>query len=272
MRVSWPRRVSVSARRPTSDVGEPERTDLRRGRYEQRLPAERGVPEQQSVLVGCRVDVSRPAPLARAASDDVGERSRQLHAVEIDEQRRRSVFQLAGGSDRHHEGLGPLRRRPAASPGDFRHREYLRWRRRRRCGSTSAMDSRRAAWCRTYSALPFNITSGVANLQATNSRPLADGATASPNFDVSAVKFIPRNAGIGNDFFSLNLRISRAFRVGGDVKVEGLVDAFNVTNRRQQSHAKPELRSGSLSRRTRCRRSTRSPQSVIREPSSSDCD
>ena len=27
-----------------------------------------------------------------------------------------------------------------------------------------------------YSALPFNITSGVANLQGTTSRPLADGA------------------------------------------------------------------------------------------------
>ena len=53
----------------------------------------------------------------------------------------------------------------------------------------------------------------------------------SPNFDVRAVELISRNAGIGNDFFSLNLRISRAFRVGGDVKVEGLVDAFNVTNR-----------------------------------------
>ena len=85
--------------------------------------------------------------------------------------------------------------------------------------------------CRYYSALPFNITSGVANLQGTTSRPLADGATASPNFDVRAVTLIPRNAGIGSDFFSVNLRVSRAFRIGGDVKVEGLVEAFNLTNR-----------------------------------------
>ena len=56
-----------------------------------------------------------------------------------------------------------------------------------------------------------------------------DGRT--PNFDVRAVEFIPRNAGIGSDFFTLNLRVSRAFRLAGDVKLEGLVEAFNVTNR-----------------------------------------
>ena len=84
-----------------------------------------------------------------------------------------------------------------------------------------------------YSALPFNITSGVANLQGTNSRPLANGATAAPNFDVRAVTLIPRNAGIGSDFFSLNLRLSRAFPIAGGVKVEGLVEAFNLTEPRE---------------------------------------
>ena len=82
-----------------------------------------------------------------------------------------------------------------------------------------------------YSALPFNITSGVANLQGTTSRPLANGATAAPNFDVRAVTLIPRNAGIGSDFFSLNLRVSRTFPISGNVKVEGLVEAFNLTDR-----------------------------------------
>ena len=52
-----------------------------------------------------------------------------------------------------------------------------------------------------------------------------------PNFDVRAVTLIPRNAGIGSDFFSLNLRLSRAFPIAGGVKVEGLVEAFNLTNR-----------------------------------------
>jgi hypothetical protein len=82
-----------------------------------------------------------------------------------------------------------------------------------------------------YSALPFNITSGVANLQGTTSRPLANGATAAPNFDVRAVDLIPRNAGTGSDFFSLNMRLSRAFRIKDGIRVEGLVEVFNVTNR-----------------------------------------
>jgi hypothetical protein len=82
-----------------------------------------------------------------------------------------------------------------------------------------------------YSALPFNITSGVPNLQGTSSRPLASGATTSPNFDVRAVSLIPRNAGIGSDFLTVNLRVSRVFRIAGDVKIEGLVEAFNLADR-----------------------------------------
>jgi hypothetical protein len=56
-------------------------------------------------------------------------------------------------------------------------------------------------------------------------------ATAAANFDVRAVSFIPRNAGIGSDFFTLNLRASRAFGIAREVKVEGLVEGFNLTNR-----------------------------------------
>ena len=81
------------------------------------------------------------------------------------------------------------------------------------------------------SPLPFNITSGLVSLQGPTGRPLADGATASPNFDVRHVTFIPRNAGIGSDFFALNLRLSRAFPITHDVKLEVLAEAFNTTNR-----------------------------------------
>ncbi len=70
-----------------------------------------------------------------------------------------------------------------------------------------------------YSSLPFNITSGVTTVQGTAGRPIVDGA------------FIPRNSGAGPDFFSLNLRLSRAFLTGRRVRIEGLVEAFNVTNR-----------------------------------------
>ena len=54
---------------------------------------------------------------------------------------------------------------------------------------------------------------------------------AAANFDVRSVELIPRNAGTGSDFFALNLRASRAFRITGGVKLEGLVEAFNATNR-----------------------------------------
>jgi len=52
-----------------------------------------------------------------------------------------------------------------------------------------------------YSALPFNITSGVTTVQGTAGRPIVNGA------------FIDRNAGTGPDFLSLNVRVSRSFRV-----------------------------------------------------------
>jgi hypothetical protein len=71
-----------------------------------------------------------------------------------------------------------------------------------------------------YSSLPFNITSGVTTVNGTAGRPIVNGA------------FIERNAGKGSDFFSLNARLSRTFRVGQRVQVEGLAEGFNLTNRR----------------------------------------
>jgi hypothetical protein len=71
-----------------------------------------------------------------------------------------------------------------------------------------------------YSALPFNITSGVTTVQGTAGRPIVDGA------------FIERNAGTGSDFFTLSLRLSRAFRIAGNFRAEGMIEAFNLTNRR----------------------------------------
>jgi hypothetical protein len=71
-----------------------------------------------------------------------------------------------------------------------------------------------------YSALPFNITSGVTTVQGTAGRPSVNG------------QFIARNAGVGSDFFSLGLRVSRSFRIGGSLRAEGIAEAFNLTNRR----------------------------------------
>jgi len=82
-----------------------------------------------------------------------------------------------------------------------------------------------------YSSLPFNIVSGVNSLQGTPGRPFADGSVSTANFDVRAVEFIPRNAGKGSDFFSLGLRVSRSFDLRGGTQIQGLVEAFNLTNR-----------------------------------------
>jgi hypothetical protein len=83
----------------------------------------------------------------------------------------------------------------------------------------------------SYSALPFNITSGVTSLQGTNGRPFSDSTTPVANFDVRTANLISRNAGIGSDFFSLSLRVSRAARLRGNVRLEGLAEVFNLTNR-----------------------------------------
>ena len=71
----------------------------------------------------------------------------------------------------------------------------------------------------TYSRLPFNVTSGVTTLHGTAGRPIVNGA------------FIERNAGIGSDFFSLNARVSRTFRLTGRLELQALAEGFNLTNR-----------------------------------------
>jgi len=111
------------------------------------------------------------------------------------------------------------------SDDDQRHRLVL-------YGSVnSSMAPARTAWERishgfqlssmlqAYSALPLNVTSGVTSVQGTAGRPIVDGA------------FIGRNIGDGPDFFSVSLRLNRAFAVGRAVRVDGLVEVFNLTNR-----------------------------------------
>lgn len=112
------------------------------------------------------------------------------------------------------------------SDDDQRHRLVLNG------AINSSMEAARTAWERVshgfqlssllqyYSALPLNITSGVTTVQGTAGRPVANGA------------FIGRNAGVGPDFFSWSARLSRSFKMGERVRVEGLVEVFNLTNRR----------------------------------------
>jgi hypothetical protein len=71
----------------------------------------------------------------------------------------------------------------------------------------------------SYSALPFNITSGVTTVQGTAGRPIVNG------------EFIERNLGVGGDFFSVSLWLSRTFAIGRNLRLEGQLEAFNLTNR-----------------------------------------
>jgi hypothetical protein len=89
-----------------------------------------------------------------------------------------------------------------------------------------------------YSRLPFNIVTGANTKQATTQRPCASGysLTASggtnPCTEALLGAVIGRNAGIGFDFFSLNTRLSRTFAITERVKIEGLAEAFNSLNHR----------------------------------------
>jgi hypothetical protein len=70
-----------------------------------------------------------------------------------------------------------------------------------------------------YSALPFNVTTGTTTVQGTTARPVMNGS------------FISRNAGEGFDRFNLNLRLSRSFQLSERLRLEGIAEMFNVTNR-----------------------------------------
>lgn len=89
-----------------------------------------------------------------------------------------------------------------------------------------------------YSRLPFNITTGGNTKQATSQRPCTPGYTLrdngglNPCTEAQPGAVIGRNAGIGFDFFGLNARLSRTFALTERVKLEGIVEAFNALNHR----------------------------------------
>ena len=76
------------------------------------------------------------------------------------------------------------------------------------------------AFLQYYSSLPFNITTGTTTVQGTTARPSVNG------------DFIARNAGSGNDFFNVSLRLSRTFALTEHLRLEPLAEAFNALNHR----------------------------------------
>ncbi|MCC6992316.1 MAG: hypothetical protein IT181_25135, partial [Acidobacteria bacterium] len=67
-------------------------------------------------------------------------------------------------------------------------------------------------------AAPFNITSATTTVQGTAGRPIVNG------------EFIPRNSGVGDEFFSVSVRASRSLRVADTVTIEAVAEVFNLTN------------------------------------------
>jgi hypothetical protein len=89
-----------------------------------------------------------------------------------------------------------------------------------------------------YSPLPFNVTTGANTRQATSQRPCASGYSLTANGGLNPCTealpgaVIGRNAGVGFDFFSLNARLSRTFALTERIKLEGIAEAFNSLNHR----------------------------------------
>ena len=135
------RGVSVRRRAEPADVREPERPHVRALGDQQRLPPESDLRQQQPILVGRRVQLSRPARLLRSAPRAMGPLSNLVHAVDVEEQRRRVLLQFADRPARPLEGLGAFRRRSATPPRDARRRSLLDGRRPRTCGNGSATAS-----------------------------------------------------------------------------------------------------------------------------------
>jgi hypothetical protein len=87
-----------------------------------------------------------------------------------------------------------------------------------------------------YSAFPFNVTSGAsanttANIQGTTLRPCLPGKAAGCALALPGT-MIGRNAAQGFPSFNINSRISRTFALGQRVRLQGIAQAFNVVNTR----------------------------------------
>ena len=87
-----------------------------------------------------------------------------------------------------------------------------------------------------YSPFPFNITSGAsanttANIQGTTLRPCLPGQLAGCALALPGT-MIGRNAGVGFATFNMNARLSRTFALGERFQLQGIAEAFNALNHR----------------------------------------
>ena len=85
------------------------------------------------------------------------------------------------------------------------------------------------------SPLPFNVTSGITSLQGTSLRPCLTVQLTTACRQAVSGSLLPRNAGIGFDTFTLNARLSRTVRLGDRISAEGVAEAFNLLNHRNDA-------------------------------------
>ncbi|QHN05621.1 TonB-dependent receptor [Granulicella sp. WH15] len=88
-----------------------------------------------------------------------------------------------------------------------------------------------------YSPLPFNVTTGGNSLQTTALRPCLPGFVLTPTAANSCANALPgtmigRNAGVGFDSFTMSARLSRTFPLGERFRLQGIAEAFNALNHR----------------------------------------
>jgi hypothetical protein len=87
-----------------------------------------------------------------------------------------------------------------------------------------------------YAAFPFNVTSGAsanttANIQGTTLRPCLPGQAAACALAAPG-SMIGRNAGVGFPSFNINARLSRTFALTQRFRLQGIAQAFNAVNTR----------------------------------------
>jgi hypothetical protein len=101
------------------------------------------------------------------------------------------------------------------------------------------------------SGRPFNILAvGDANgdFQSTNERPsvLSDGTLCATGVDVGCLQGVfpangslGRNMGITHNYFSVDARVTRRFRLGERVRLDVIAEGFNLFNRFNEAAANP---------------------------------
>lgn len=88
------------------------------------------------------------------------------------------------------------------------------------------------------SRLPLNVITGTTTKQGTAQRPCTPGYSLAEDGGLNACTqalpgaLISRNSGVGFGFFSVDARVSRSFALTAHLRLEGIAEAFNVLNHR----------------------------------------